>query len=1203
MADNIFQRKITPVVPKTLSNERIYVYVPDATGEQAGVASYNLEDFTLDRAENNKLSIIWPYADSEGNVGLIGVDTEDNYLEVNDETHLLSINTTNLNHTIDERASSITDSKISLHNTSEEAHQYIQNRVNTINLIEIAGGKLRFTNADGVATDVQGGYLPDNTTIELNSSNRLVAKALKDGATTITVSYITNLNTIATQAQETAGNAMSQVNSIWALIPNDTSLSNKIANWDFVNSSISNNTATFRGTYNLVSDLGLGLDATEQEIAAALANEISIVTNNDYCYVEIPQTVTDPSVIQAYDRYKYTDANHAWEFEFELNNSSFTAAQWAAINSGITSILATKIGNEALTTVATTLSGAVNELNSGKQATLISGTNIKTINGTSLLGAGDIDIKSYEPFPADWTTDSTTAALMADIEADTSAVVGKAYLGDVELTDMPFVGNAEVEIKIINGTGTEKTILATLTSGNISPNTWQYTYWVISGAPHNSGWIAKANDSDVVHLSGAETISGQKTFTNMNRFSGATIFSGNVSFADLVDSNIRPKVTNAYDLGSSGTKWKDLHLAGNLSDGTNSISIAGIIGSTFNVINATDIVNNTLTQAQFDLITNGKPTIIKGTFLGYENPLLLQPTTVDNNTRGLLMGNKTGGTYIYMSCYQIANLGISEMTSGRIRGTFDLVDFGSNASISKDSDNRLNFKYNNSIKVKVGSSDTLFANRVTPDSSNTYDLGRSGVYWKDLYLAGNLNDGTNAASVSEIAKRQLIAPEYDDTATYIEGSVVIYNNVLYECNTDILIAEDWTSAHWTAIDVIGYVDSKGASKEQIIANLPPFKSTIRLTGISANTAYTFPIVESSNFGVDWGDGTFSYYNTATTTISHTYTDSTAKYVNFYGEWNGIQYTSSTDTTKTLISAVWYDKNIDTLPNYAFYGCSNLNIFDYKSRVLFIGDYAFRSSNGILKAFDFTRVRTIGQYAFAYQNTGFGGTAEFITGITNGNLIGSYAFSNTTYSILKLTSMLMTNSIFSMNSQRNFDSMSHLFKVICNGIYDITSNCFYHCSNLATIIIEKPLYYNSYTQIIKLNGSLNANDDFPADFVILVPYSQLSAYKTATNWSTYANKIYPIGGQYSETVTIASNAWTLNAQTNLYEATATVVGATNESRNILDWSLVDSNGNQIEDTYGLGASAQGSMSITFTAQTAPTDAIYISVQSTLTNYRE
>lgn len=80
------------------------------------------------------------------------------------------------------------------------------------------------------------------------------------------------------------------------------------------------------------------------------------------------------------------------------------------------------------------------------------------------------------------------------------------------------------------------------------------------------------------------------------------------------------------DLGGIYNKWKDLYLAGNITDGTNSVSVADITSSTFNVINASDIVNNTLTQEQYDLITNGKPTLIKGTFLsGYTNFVLFPP--------------------------------------------------------------------------------------------------------------------------------------------------------------------------------------------------------------------------------------------------------------------------------------------------------------------------------------------------------------------------------------------------------------------------------------------------------------------------------------------------------------------------------------------------------------------------------------------------
>jgi hypothetical protein len=42
----------------------------------------------------------------------------------------------------------------------------------------------------------------------------------------------------------------------------------------------------------------------------------------------------------------------------------------------------------------------INELVDGKQDTLVSGTNIKTINNTSILGSGNIALSSVEEFTA-----------------------------------------------------------------------------------------------------------------------------------------------------------------------------------------------------------------------------------------------------------------------------------------------------------------------------------------------------------------------------------------------------------------------------------------------------------------------------------------------------------------------------------------------------------------------------------------------------------------------------------------------------------------------------------------------------------------------------------------------------------------------------------------------------------------------------------
>lgn len=81
------------------------------------------------------------------------------------------------------------------------------------------------------------------------------------------------------------------------------------------------------------------------------------------------------------------------------------------------------------------------------------------------------------------------------------------------------------------------------------------------------------------------------------------------------------------------------------------------------------------------------------------------------------------------------------------------IDFGNNATITKDSSNRVNILYNNTVKVKVGGNDTYFATSVSPDSSATYDLGVNGTYWRDLYITGSLKDGVNSISVANISAK------------------------------------------------------------------------------------------------------------------------------------------------------------------------------------------------------------------------------------------------------------------------------------------------------------------------------------------------------------------------------------------------------------------------------------------------------------------
>ncbi len=100
---------------------------------------------------------------------------------------------------------------------------------------------------------------------------------------------------------------------------------------DFVNNSISFNSA------NYISDHGEPFTSVND-----LPTDSS-VSNNDYAFV----TGTDEAGNTYYDRYKATveGSTVTWGKEFRLNNSSFTAAQWNAITSGITAALVTSYNN------------------------------------------------------------------------------------------------------------------------------------------------------------------------------------------------------------------------------------------------------------------------------------------------------------------------------------------------------------------------------------------------------------------------------------------------------------------------------------------------------------------------------------------------------------------------------------------------------------------------------------------------------------------------------------------------------------------------------------------------------------------------------------------------------------------------------------------------------------------------------------------
>lgn len=240
--------------------------------------------------------------------------------------------------------------------------------------IQANASKASYTEGDAISiVNDQISVKYDNTTITLDQNGKL--KSIATGTVTDV-----KQNGVSVVTDGVASVTVPTKNSD---LTNDTDYADKT----FVNSSIATSTANFRGTS--------AKNLTEQQFLA-WANTLT-KTNNDYIFWD----TVDTSGNTIFKRYKYDGTN--WVYEYTLNNSSFTAAQWAAINSGITQAdkqnyddANQKKHTHTNKAVLDGISQSDIDAWDAKQDALVSGTNIKTINSQSLLGSGNITITGVE---------------------------------------------------------------------------------------------------------------------------------------------------------------------------------------------------------------------------------------------------------------------------------------------------------------------------------------------------------------------------------------------------------------------------------------------------------------------------------------------------------------------------------------------------------------------------------------------------------------------------------------------------------------------------------------------------------------------------------------------------------------------------------------------------------------------------------------
>lgn len=207
---------------------------------------------------------------------------------------------------------------------------------------------------------------------------------------------------------------------------------------EFVNSSIASSTGTFRGTFDSVDELN------------AYSGEKK---NNDYAYVV---TKDAAGLSSKQSKYKYVAGTDTWTFEYDINNTTFTAAQTAAINSGITDTDVAKItSNETVIGELNTKVTNHEDTMTKASAHIIDKKNPHDVTKAQ-IGLGDVDNTSDMEKPISTLTQQ---ALDAKVDKVDGKQLSTNDFTDVEKTQIE-TNKTDIEtLKILSHTHENKEVI------------------------------------------------------------------------------------------------------------------------------------------------------------------------------------------------------------------------------------------------------------------------------------------------------------------------------------------------------------------------------------------------------------------------------------------------------------------------------------------------------------------------------------------------------------------------------------------------------------------------------------------------------------------------------------------------------------------------------------------------------------------------
>ena len=192
---------------------------------------------------------------------------------------------------------------------------------------------------------------------------------------------------------------------------------------------------------------------------------------------------------------------------------------------------------------------------------------------------------------------------------------------------------------------------------------------------------------------------------------------------------------------------------------------------------------------------------------------------------------------------------------------------------------------------------------------------------------------------------------------------------------------------------------------------------------------------------------------------------------------------------TSLTGVTIPDSVTSIGGAAFGYCTSFTSVTIPDSVTTIDGYAFNSCSGLRSATIGNGVTSIGDWTFYHCSS--------LTSVTLGNSvtsIGSRAFDS-----CSLTAVTIPNSVTTIGDTA-FGACGSLTSVtIPDSVTSIGRIAFYGCSNLTSVTV------NATTPPTLGDSVFSRTNECP----ILVPSQSLDAYKSASGWSSYADRIQPI----------------------------------------------------------------------------------------------